>query len=67
MPCGRDEILRAIQLGDDHGRVDFAIPMGPSVLLVDWDGAICHGIDRLQGDVRKTRRMLHGDHGASPI
>tara|TARA_R110002050_G_scaffold108088_7_gene218725 strand:- start:3207 stop:5507 length:2301 start_codon:yes stop_codon:yes gene_type:complete len=63
LPCERDDVLRSIQLGDDNGRVDVAIqlPDGP-LLLLEWDGGVWHGADRLEGDVRKTKRMLAIDN-----
>ena len=65
MPVGRDDVLRVIEHVDSCGLVDVGIPMGTTnyTLLFDWDGSAYHGPDRLDADVRKTRRMLALDRG----
>ena len=46
LPCARDDVLSAIQLGDDNGRVDVTIQLGDPggadgvILLLEWDGVI---------------------------
>ena len=54
-----EAILQAVTLGDSLGRVDMAVRLEDGTLVVvDYDGHRWHGLEQVDGDVAKTKRLL---------
>ena len=59
LPSDPRSVLGYIQDGHKLGMVDIALRVSDEcVVLIEWDGSIYHGADRLASDVKKTERML---------
>ena len=59
LPSAAEDIIAAIELGGQYGRADIAVRFADgTLLLIEYDGGYWHRASRLEGDVRKTERLL---------